>query len=194
MPRKIEGIQRTKNCEMCGTEFHWRNRHNRTEWERARFCSRKCVGRHQRGDVTKRFLSLISPEPNSGCWLWMGQHDYGFGHGRFLRHMAHRFAHRLFIGPIPDGLFVCHSCDVPACVNPDHLFLGTQADNVNDCVAKDRHPAGIRNPAAKINPAVVSEIRGLAGSVRQVDIAQRYGISQAQVSSIIRGASWRSVQ
>lgn len=86
------------------------------------------------------FLRYVHPEPMSGCWLWIGVDDGDTGYGRFgpRQHQAHRVSWLLYRGPIPAGLFVLHRCDVPRCVNPTHLFLGTQTDNVRDCIAKGR--------------------------------------------------------
>lgn len=83
-----------------------------------------------------------TPEPNSGCWLWeLGQARFdGNGvvkHNRRQR-IAHRVSYEIFHGPIPAGMFVCHKCDTPLCVNPDHLFLGTPKDNVDDMLRKGR--------------------------------------------------------
>lgn len=95
-----------------------------------------------------KFEDGYTPVPESGCWLWTKTTDrYGYGvmprTGTSRR--AHRVAWELLRGPIPKGLCVCHRCDVTSCVNPAHLFLGTQADNVRDCVRKRR----ARGPAPR---------------------------------------------
>lgn len=92
--------------------------------------------------MMERFMAKVSPEPNTGCWLWTAAstgHGYGLISLSFSKNdLAHRTSWRLFHGPIPDGLWVLHKCDVPSCVNPAHLFLGTQTDNMIDASEKKR--------------------------------------------------------
>lgn len=80
------------------------------------------------------------PEPNTGCWLWTGTSRNGYG--RFIwdgnAYTAHRVAYQILKGPVPPHLMVLHRCDTPACINPDHLFLGTQSDNMRDASRKGR--------------------------------------------------------
>jgi hypothetical protein len=92
--------------------------------------------------LLERFMNFVIPEPNSGCWLWLGTmdpHGYakiGMGHNK--RQQASHIAMRLFRDGVPDGFLVMHRCDNPACVNPDHLTIGTHKDNAIDKIKKGR--------------------------------------------------------
>lgn len=91
--------------------------------------------------MIERFMAKVMPVPESGCWLWTAAcMPNGYGTFRLPNRnmLAHRVAFELFKGPLPDGLQVLHHCDVPCCVNPYHLFAGTQNDNVKDMIGKNR--------------------------------------------------------
>lgn len=90
-------------------------------------------------DITQGFLAFVNTNRESDCWMWTGARMRGEGsYGRFRNRLAHRVAWELFKGPIPFGLYVLHRCDNPPCVNPEHLFLGTQQDNMDDAHQKGR--------------------------------------------------------
>ena len=132
----------------------------------------------------------------SGCWIWTGYVDkWGYGINRGFpvgtRRLAHRCSYEMARGPIPDGMLVCHSCDVPACVNPNHLFLGTPADNSADKVSKRRHLYGENTPAAKLNASQVTAIRGATGSQRK--IAKAFGVTDMTVWKIRTGKTWKHI-
>ena len=133
-----------------------------------------------------------------GCHIWTGYRDQD-GYGRFWLDGKNRGAHRISyesnIGHVPDGLCVLHECDNPGCVNPDHLFLGTPADNVRDMASKGRHGAahGEQHYNAKLTVEDVRDIRKLRGKFTQGALAEMYGISQAHVSRIQVGTSWKEV-
>jgi hypothetical protein len=134
----------------------------------------------------------------SGCWEWIGSRRAGYGRVRYRgRHWnAHRASYDNFKGPIPEGMFVCHACDNPACVNPDHLWLGTHKQNMADMARKGRAATDIkcklgeRNPAAKLTKAQVAEIRLLRGTLKQREIAALFGVSKSQIGLIHRGKNW----
>lgn len=142
----------------------------------------------------ERFRAKIRPDPDTGCWLWTGgTHEFGYGVMGVGRRgqgttKAHRWAFEHFVGPIPDGMFVCHRCDVPACVNPDHLFLGTHLDNVRDAISKDRHARGEVNGHAKLTADDVRAIR--ADRRIQRVVAAEYGVARTVVSRIRSGTRW----
>jgi hypothetical protein len=126
-----------------------------------------------------------------GCWEWSGSRNregYGvaFVDGSTP---AHRLSWETFVGLIPDGMVVCHKCDNPPCVNPDHLFLGTRADNNADRDRKKRHVAlrGERNGWARLTSGDVAVIRG---SGTAVDLSRRFGVSVRHIYNIKSGKVW----
>ncbi|MCK6549294.1 HNH endonuclease [Myxococcota bacterium] len=139
------------------------------------------------------------PEPNTGCWLWLGKRDGG-GYGIVVRERralkAHRIAYEQFRGPIPPGLAVLHSCDNPPCVNPDHLRTGTQRENAADRESRRRggghRRRGEGNGRAVLTAALVEEIRArfAAGGITLAALGRRHGVTGAQIGHIVRREQW----
>ena len=132
------------------------------------------------------------------CWNWKGakvKHGYGEFWLNSSLQKAHRIAFRIFKGDIPDGLIVCHTCDNPSCVNPDHLWLGTHAQNTADCVMKNRNWTGNgeANGGAKLNSHQVIEIRAryAVGNVSRTPLAKEYGVSRTTIGKIVNRKKWK---
>lgn len=142
-------------------------------------------------------MSKVSPEPNTGCWLWVGYIEPG-GYGMMWvpgnrQKSAHRVSWELHKGDIPAGVFVCHSCDTRNCVNPKHLFLCNAAENAADMKAKGRSRCGERNVSVKLKTADVAEIRRLLdeSSLSVGAIAERFKVSRSLVYAIRKRKVWR---
>lgn len=131
-----------------------------------------------------------------GCWEWVASKDrWGYGRLKIFDKMqgAHRAAYQLYVGEIPDGLCVLHRCDNPACVRPDHLFLGTHTDNMHDCNDKGRRnrPSGEKHYRTKITARQVLIIRAMrAAGARGVDLARKFGVTPGVVDKIIHYRTW----
>lgn len=147
--------------------------------------------------LADRFNEKWVPVPESGCWLWTASTTHGYGqlsrkHGRSMWR-ANRLSWILHRGEIPPGLDVCHKCDTRSCVNPDHLFLGTPAENMADMDRKGRRvnnqPKGVEHGMVKLTEEDVLAIR--ADTRPQRTIAREYGIHQGNVSAIKTGRIWK---
>jgi hypothetical protein len=143
-----------------------------------------------------RFNAKHEPEPNSGCWLWTASVDTGgYGHMGVNRRLvlAHRLSWMIHKNKSPAGFVVMHKCDIPCCVNPDHLMLGTQSENVADRDKKKRRVAlkGEACGASKLTRSAIDDIRQQI--ISQREYAKRHGVSQAQVQRIQSGKSWVNV-
>lgn len=151
--------------------------------------------------IKERFERLVARIPESGCWLYLGPLSKS-GYGKVTVDdqktvRAHRWSWELRFGPIPEGMLVCHRCDVRSCINPDHLFLGTPTDNMLDMSRKGRSKKqnGSLNVCAKLDEEKVVEVRALAAAgERGIAIARRFGISDSNVSMIVKGISWKHVK
>lgn len=151
--------------------------------------------------ILEHFESKFIPESNTGCWLWVpGSSKYGLFCIKRVPRLAHRISWVLYRGPIPDGLLVCHKCDVPRCVNPEHLFLGTYLDNNLDRVSKGRsryNPSrGEKSFFSKLTESQVKEIRkrhqpGVRGAL--IVLAKDFGITHTYLNKIIRRKTWSHI-
>ncbi len=138
------------------------------------------------------FWSKVEKSDGS-CWLWAGGRDKK-GYGHFDGTKAHRWAWATTRGPIPDGMHVLHKCDVPACVNPDHLFLGTNLDNIADRNAKGRTARGERHRAAKLKADQIPLIRQMsADGMSSIDIARKLNAGYGSILAVLWGKTWRHV-
>jgi hypothetical protein len=177
---------------------------------RRRFCRLHYI-RHWRGQPLdggpKVHFSQLSPAEKirarsrlnneTGCHEWQGGHGY-HGYGGLViggrRIGAHRAAYEVFVGPIPEGMYVCHTCDNRTCVNPAHLFLGTHLDNRLDMVEKGRHARGSRHHWAKLTePDVLDIRRRVAAGERQKDLCTEYGVADSLVSRIVNRLIWTHI-
>ena len=146
----------------------------------------------------ERFWSRV--DTSGECWVWTGYiNQDGYGRlsidGRLI--MAHRVSWELHHGPIPDGMRVLHDCpggDNPACVNPSHLWIGTQRDNIRDMLLKQRQQRGETNGNARLTESDVRTIRDLvAGGMNQSQVARLYGIAPNHICRIVNRRRWQHI-
>lgn len=162
----------------------------------------------------ERFMSKV--QESGDCWLWTARtKPKGYGmfdvshEGRERTLLAHRFAYEVSNGEIPEGLMVLHTCDTPSCVNPQHLFLGTHRDNMDDMISKGRSTRGERNPTKLYPDRVTRGVqhpkthltendvcdirwqRALGHTLRE--IGERYGMTTGAIHSIVARKTWRHV-
>lgn len=182
-------------CCVCGAPFQRGGYAART----AKYCSSACQHRAQRTqDIAAKILSQRTIAPVTGCWLWTkGCFSSGYGaiqwQGRQMK--VHRVAAILWLGMgIDDKRFVCHRCDTPQCFNPDHLFLGSAADNSHDAVRKHRLAEGARSPHARLTPQQVHEIRtSHEGGATVHDLAVRFRVSNTTIRQIVTRHTWKDI-
>ena len=148
----------------------------------------------KRRPLAERFWEKVEVRDLHECWQWRASTKVG-GYGKIADddgriQLAHRIAYRLVFGDFPLGLVVSHRCDNPGCVNPQHLFLGTQAENLRDMRIKrrDNPPRGSRHPKARLDESLVARVRADVRSHRR--IAKDYGIGKSTVGMIKAGATW----
>lgn len=161
----------------------------------------------------ERFWSYVDRSDDvDRCWIWRGNVGSS-GYGRFGincgRYLAHRVSYMIFNGHFPDEMFICHTCDNPLCVNPSHLFLGTNQDNIADMVRKGRRagdnhwtkkldgrlPSGERHWNSRLSVEDVREIRRRRGMGESLtELGKAFGVSSCYISEVARGKKWSHVK
>jgi hypothetical protein len=155
-------------------------------------------GHNRHRPAVERFWEKVNKDAPNGCWEWTGS-QMRSGHGQIhidgKSVLVHRFVWELENGSIPADMEVCHHCDNPGCVNPSHLFLGTQTDNMADMMSKVRQARGSRHSQAKLTEAQVIEIRRryVRGVITYKMLAAEYGVGPATIALIIQRKNWAHI-
>jgi hypothetical protein len=201
----MAAIKTNPTCKRCGQP---RIRQNR------RYCSKSCefADRQEPDAILKRFLRFV--KKTDTCWLWLGAKTNGYGASciRGKTTLAHRIAYELATGQIPPStLDVCHACDVPLCVRPEHLFLGTRRDNVQDMIQKGRcnwatgdkssarlhpesRPRGEQYPQSKLTADIVRTIRyehAQGAGIRA--LGRRFNVAHNTIGAVVHRRAWTHV-
>lgn len=162
-----------------------------------------CLGYGKRVSEAERFWNFVDKDGpiqmgmTTRCWQWVGySNKYGVFRVASKAVKAHRYSYELHRGDRPDGAYVCHSCDNPICVNPEHLFLGTQKDNMSDMARKGRAAKGEVKKDAKLTAASIQKIREVYGQsgVTIASLGRQYGVSATTISLIVKRKKWRHVE
>jgi hypothetical protein len=144
------------------------------------------------------FWHKVKLAPGDACWVWTGAKASLRGYGQSIKDgkacVASRVAYESAYGPIPVGMCVCHRCDNPPCCRPDHLFLGTREENIQDMIGKRRHAFGEKHPQARLSAAQVAEIKKRMHSTSRTVLAKEFGVSNSAIDLIKMGRHWKHVE
>lgn len=183
-PCKIEGCNKKSHCQfLCSMHYARLVRHGDP-----------LITKNNKSLVTWEYLLSCSiTDEQTECIEWQKAKSKGYGavffNGKTVR--THCVSYILNIGNIPDGLFVCHHCDNKLCINPEHLFVGTQKNNIQDAISKGRMLLGEKNGHAKLTKKDIISIRQMDGFHR--DIAKMFGVSRGCISHVKRRSTWKHI-
>jgi hypothetical protein len=210
MPRGVrrpdDDITAIKECAICGQGIRRRDFTCLRDFQKRRTCSKTCMYEYRRANaptavpLAERFWQKVDKRGPDDCWTWTASTSYGYGKlgiggKRGGWKQAHIVSWELHNGPVPKGLFVCHSCDNPPCVNPQHLFVGTALDNNMDKAQKGRASRGEQRWNARLTPRGVQKIRSLhRRGIDKTAIAQSMGLGRTTVHAVLEGRTWAHVQ
>lgn len=178
-----------KQCQSCGIEFKSHNSN-----PNKKYCSSKCYHSH---DVWSPNLFWSHVSKTDSCWIWNGSLDKkGYGQSRGPdggTWRSHRVAWFLMKGYINHDLFLCHHCDNPKCVNPDHLFEGTNYDNVQDMIKKGRNSRGSKSSKSKLLESEIRMIRFLEGRITRKQLSLIYNTCRQNIDDICNLRRWKHI-
>lgn len=183
----------TMTCQLCGSEFQ-RVPSTARQFKKT-FCSRKCFCDQNKPAAS--FCSLVNKADRDECWEWNGfktQRGYGTYVVSGKPIAAHRMAYQHHHGVDPGEWLVCHACDNPGCVNPHHLFLGTDADNMADRDAKGRQARGERQHSAKLTDCAVRKIRNEYPQTPVSEFASEYDVAKQTIFAVLKRRTWKHVK
>ena len=193
-----KGVRKQGICLHCGKNYYKYKK-------KSKYCSRKCFSQIRKIEVDdsykeilrKRIIEKSCKCEKTDCWNWIkyknkdGRAQCYFIGNKTLN--ASRVSYIAFKGNIPEGLLVCHICDNPSCVNPEHLFIGTNKDNADDKVNKNRSACG-EKISTKLKNEMILEIRELSkNGMTQQNIAKKYNVCQTTIGSIILRKTWKHI-
>lgn len=178
----VKGAGRTKSCGCLSLEAKSNNgKRNKNKQSHREF-----------------ILSRVNIDKKTGCWNWNKSLISGYARISGLRGkespIASRYVYKYIKGVDPEDKQVCHTCDNPKCVNPDHLFLGTIIDNFQDMKNKGRSARGERNNKAKLTEHEVKKIKKLKGKLKRKEIADLFDVSTSTINRVLRGDSWKHIE
>lgn len=193
-------------CKLCGKEYN--SKPFLIKNGKSKYCSKLCYYEDRKSSYLDRFFKKI--EKTKSCWIWKGGLDKdGYGQFNFKENninnhvRSHRFSYFLHKGEIPINMNILHKCDNPKCVNPDHLFIGTTQDNVNDRQRKGRSyngdnllkiiKRGEENNMSKLKEKDIIEIRKLSATLKQNKIAKMFNVERHTIHKITSYKTWKHV-